>query len=128
MPDTMTGANTAGRMIFWRIDSKLIAWMPIPAIAAPIRPPKSAWEELDGRPLSQVIMFQRMAPISPAKMMSGVIWTPSEPSLMMPPETVLATSVERNAPTRFSTAARATAVFGLMAPVAMGVAMAFAVS
>ena len=100
----------------------------MPAIAAPIRPPKSAWDELEGRPLSQVIMFQRMAPIRPAKMMSGVIWTPPDPSLMMPPETVLATSVERNAPTRFSTAARATAVFGLMAPVAMGVAIAFAVS
>ena len=100
----------------------------MPAMAAPIRPPKSACEELDGRPLSQVIMFQRMAPIRPAKMMSGVIWTPSEPSLMMPPDTVLATSVERKAPTRFSTAARATAVFGLMAPVAMGVAIALAVS
>lgn len=49
-------------------------------------------------------------------------------SLMMPPEMVLATSVERNAPTKFSTAASATAVFGLMAPVAMGVAIALAVS
>ncbi len=124
----MIGANTAGRMTFCRIDSKLTEWMPIPAMAAPIRPPKSAWEELDGRPLSQVIMFQRMAPISPAKMMSGVIGRRPAPSLMMPPETVLATSVERNAPTRFSTAAKATAVLGLMAPVAMGVAMAFAVS
>ena len=41
---------------------------------------------------------------------------------------VLATSVDRKAPTRFSTAASATAVFGLMAPVAMGVAIALAVS
>ena len=46
----------------------------------------------------------------------------------MPPEMVLATSVERNAPTRFSTAASSTATFGLSAPVAMGVAIAFAVS
>ncbi len=60
--------------------------------------------------------------------MSGVIGTASEPSLMMPPETVLATSVDRKAPTRFRIAARATAVFGLMAPVAMGVAIALAVS
>ena len=64
----------------------------------------------------------------PAKMMSGVIWTPPEPSRMMPPETVFATSVDRKAPTRLRAAARATAVFGLMAPVAMGVAIAFAVS
>ncbi|MCY1228057.1 hypothetical protein D9M72_403530 [compost metagenome] len=124
----MTGAKMAGRMTFCMRDSKFTEWMPMPAIAAPIRPPKRACDELDGRPFSHVIMFQRMAPIRPAKMMSGVIWMPSEPSLMMPPDTVLATSVERNAPTRFRTAARATAVFGLMAPVAMGVAIALAVS
>ena len=47
---------------------------------------------------------------------------------MIPPEIVLATSVERNAPTRLSTAATVTATLGRMAPVAMGVAIAFAVS
>lgn len=47
---------------------------------------------------------------------------------MMPPDTVLATSVDRKAPTRFRTAASVTAVFGFMAPVAMGVAIALAVS
>src|SRR5690606_13543263 len=51
-----------------------------------------------------------------------------ESSWMMPWETVLDTSVERNAPIRFRTAARSTAVLGLRAPVAMGVAIAFAVS
>ena len=61
-------------------------------------------------------------------MMSGVMWMPSDPSRISPPEMVLATSVERNAPTRLSTAARATAVLGLIAPVAIGVAIALAVS
>jgi hypothetical protein len=46
----------------------------------------------------------------------------------MPPEIVLATSVERKAPTRFRTPLIRTAVFGLSAPVAMDVAIAFAVS
>ena len=42
--------------------------------------------------------------------------------------TVTATSTERKAPTRFRNPARRTAVFGLSAPVAMEVAMAFPVS
>ena len=46
----------------------------------------------------------------------------------MPPEIVLATSVDRNAPTRLRLAARSTATLGFSAPVAMGVAIAFAVS
>ncbi len=46
-------------------------------------------------------------------MSSGVMSTPSSPSLMMPPEMVLATSVERNAPTRLRIAAMPTATFGL---------------
>ncbi len=53
---------------------------------------------------------------------------PSWPSRMMPCETVLATSVERNAPTTLRTAEMSTAVRGLRAPVATEVAMAFAVS
>ena len=118
----------AGRITFCSTVSKLMEWKPMPTTAAPIRPPNRACEELDGRPLSQVIMFQRTAPMRPAKMMSGVMWIPSDPSRISPPEMVLATSVDRNAPTRLSTAARATAVLGLIAPVAMGVAIALAVS
>lgn len=101
---------------------------PIPAIAAPIRPPKSAWEELDGRPRSHVNMFHTTAPMSPAKIIPGVMCTPAAPSRMIPPEMVFATSLEMNAPTRLSTAASATALRGVIAPVAMGVAIAFAVS
>lgn len=97
---------------------------PADITAAPIRPPKSAWDELEGRPRSQVSRFHRMAPTSAAKITS--VRMPS--SLMRPPEIVLATSTERNAPTRFSTADMATAVLGLRAPVEMVVAIALAVS
>ena len=47
---------------------------------------------------------------------------------MMPLEIVLATSTDRNAPTRLSTADMATAVLGFRAPVEMVVAIALAVS
>lgn len=47
---------------------------------------------------------------------------------MSPPEIVLATSTERNAPTRLRTADIATAALGLIAPVEMVVAIALAVS
>ncbi len=67
-----------------------------------------------------------MAPTNPAKMNSGPMVTVC--SLMMPPEMVLATSVERNAPTKFNVPAAITAVLGFRAPVAIDVAMAFAVS
>src|SRR4051812_37879234 len=73
-------------------------------------------------------MFQTIAPINPAKISPGPTCTPPDPSWMSPPEMVWATVVDRNAPTRFSTAATATATRGRMAPVAIGVAMAFAVS
>ena len=101
---------------------------PKPTIVAPMRPPNSACEELDGRPSSHVSMFQVMAPMRPAKMSAGN-WSPEIwSSRMMPPEMVFATSVDRNAPTRLRIAASATAVFGFSAPVAMGVAIALAVS
>jgi len=42
---------------------------PRPAIAAPMSPPNSACEELDGSPRSQVSRFQMMPPTRPAKTM-----------------------------------------------------------
>ena len=122
----MTGEMSAGMRTLPRTAPKLTPCTPAPTMTAPTRPPKRACEELEGRPTSQVSRFQMMAPISPAKMNSGpmVTWA----SLMMPPEMVLATSVERNAPTRFKVPAAMTAVLGLSAPVAMEVAMALAVS
>ena len=97
---------------------------PAPISTAPIRPPNRACEELDGSPSSQVIRFHRIAPTSPAKIIVGV----TRASLTMPPEMVLATSVDRNAPATFSTAAISTATFGFSAPVATEVAIAFALS
>jgi ABC-type transport system involved in cytochrome c biogenesis permease component len=50
------------------------------------------------------------------------------PSLISETEMAFATAVERNAPTKFIIAAINTAVFGLSAPVAIAVALEFAVS
>jgi hypothetical protein len=98
--------------------------MPAATIEAPISPPNSACDELEGSPSSHVSRFQMIAPISPAKITTGV----TRVSSTSPLEIVLATSTDRKAPTRFSTPAIATAAFGLSAPVAMDVAMALAVS
>jgi len=71
-----------------------------------------------------VVRFHRIAATSPAKIMVGV----TRASLTMPPEIVLATSVDRKAPTTFRKAAISTAVLGLNALVATDVAIAFALS
>ncbi len=76
-------------------------------------------------------MFHVIAPMSPAKMSDRNSCAPASriaSSRMMPPEMVFDTSVDRKAPTRLSTAASSTAVLGFRAPVAMGVAIALAVS
>ena len=39
-------------------------------MAAPIRPPNSAWEDDEGSPNSHVIRFQTMPPTRPAKMIT----------------------------------------------------------
>jgi hypothetical protein len=91
---------------------------------APIRPPNRACDELDGRPTNHVTRFQTIAPIRPPKTIDGPIFVSST----RPLEIVFATSTDRNAPTRFSTAEIATATRGLRAPVAIDVAIEFAVS
>src|SRR6476660_167335 len=123
MPHTM-GDAMAGTMIFSTTASKWIAPVPEPTHTAPMSPPNSACEDDDGSPSSQVVRFHRMAPTRPPKMIAGVILASST----SPPEMVLATAVEMNAPTRFSTPEMATATFGRNAPVAMEVAIALAVS
>lgn len=106
---------------------------------APISPPNRACEELDGSPHSQVRMFQMMAPARPAIRISSRPWPSSaiNSGFGLPSGfwiritafvTVTATSTDRNAPTRFRTADRLTAAFGLSARVAMEVAIALAVS
>lgn len=133
----ISGAATAGMITFCRMPSHLTPEVPIAASAAPIRPPKSACDELDGMPNSQVSRFHRMPPMSPAKMivrpMDGVMLGSRWPvllscTLMTDVVTVTATSTERKAPTRFRMPASRTAVLGLRAPVAMDVAMALPVS
>ena len=119
-----TGAITAGSRILDTTTEKFTPEAPAPISTAPIRPPNRACDELDGSPKSQVVRFHRIAATSPAKIMVGV----TSASLTMPPEIVLATSVDRKAPTTFSTAAISTAVLGLKAPVATEVAIAFALS
>ncbi len=112
---------------------------PRPASVEPMRPPNSACEELDGRPSSQVSRFQTMPPMRPASTMSSSADPPPWSSAGSgAPDlswifttafvTVSATSMLRNAPTRLSTAESVTATLGFNAPVAMDVAIAFAVS
>src|SRR3954451_25126801 len=118
------GASAARTMILFSTPWKSIASDPAATQVAPIKPPNSACEELDGRPRYHVTRFHRMAPTSPAKMTTGVMSVSST----SPPEMVLATWNERKAPARFRQAAMATAVLGRNAPVAIDVAMALAVS
>src|SRR5664279_2996383 len=120
----ITGAITAGSRIFETTTEKFTPDAPAPISTAPISPPNRACDELEGSPNSQVVRFHRIAATSPAKIMVGV----TSASLTMPPEIVLATSVDRKAPTTFSTAATSTAVLGLKAAVATEVPIAFALS
>ena len=128
MRPAVTGAMSAGSTTFESTIPKLMPPMPTPTSVAPMRPPNRACEELEGSPSSQVSMFHVMAPMRPAKMSDGKRCAVASSSWMTPPDTVAATSVDRNAPTRFRPAASITATLGLRAPVAMGVAMALAVS
>ena len=64
----MTGAASAGINTFWVTPIQLTPAVPSAARPAPIRPPKSACDELDGMPNSHVSRFHRMPPMSPAKM------------------------------------------------------------
>ena len=97
---------------------------PAAASMAPTMPPIRACDELDGMPSSQVIRFHTMPPTSPANTSSRVTRCAS----ISPLAIVAATAVDRKAPTRFSDADSATATFGLSAPLAIDVAMAFPVS
>ena len=98
-----------------------------PASAAPTMPPNSACEEDEGRPKYQVTRFQTIAPTSAAKRMPIPLRRPAGVSIR-PSLTVLATPVPRKAPTRFITAAIASAARGVSARVETEVAIAFAES
>ena len=64
----MTGDVTIGMMTLSRTPCHSTALVPTATRVAPTRPPKSACDELDGRPKYQVIRFQTMAPTSAARM------------------------------------------------------------
>src|SRR5918997_1813249 len=124
MTSATTGERTAGRMTLFSTVEKLTAPDPAATHVAPIRPPNSACDELDGSPSSQVNRFHTIAPTRPAKITTGSM----SASSTSPPEIVFATWIDRNAPITFRTPASATAVLGRKAPVAIDVAIALAVS
>ena len=119
-----TGESASGSSTLPATVEKLIAPVPANTHVAPIRPPNSACDELDGRPRSQVTRFHRIAPTRPPKITAGVM----RASSTRPLEMVSATCTDRKAPTRFSTPASTTATRGRSAPVAIEVAIALAVS
>src|SRR3954471_2285735 len=119
-----TRAMAAGASPFSMMPSPLMTSAPSATNAAPIRPPISACDELDGRPAHHVARFHAIAPTSPQK--TTVVVT--APASTMPDPTVAATFSEMNAPAKFSTADRATAKRGDIARVDTEVAIAFAVS
>src|SRR5712671_3815996 len=120
----MTGASTAGRMTLATRLCHLTAWPPAAASIAPITPPISACDELDGIPKNQVSRFHTIAPVRPAATTVSVTSLVSTRPLAI----VAATARDRNAPIRLSTPDRATAIRGRSAPVAIVVAIALPVS
>jgi hypothetical protein len=120
----MSGDSTAGMMTFDTSPSHFTACEPAAASIAPMTPPISACDELDGMPNSQVMRFQTMAPASPANTTVSV----TSPVSTRPLAIVAATLSDKNAPMRFSAADRPTAILGLSALVAIDVAIALAVS
>src|SRR5215218_7860019 len=92
------GATSAGITTLPSNPSLMIASGPAAASVAPTTPPISACDELDGRPKYQVIRFQAIAPISPAKTISGVIRSASTNPLAID----AATSSDRKAPRKLN--------------------------
>src|SRR4051794_36158903 len=92
------GAITAGISTLPTRPSASTASKPAAATAEPTTPPISAWEEEDGRPNDQVIRFQAIAPIRPAKTIVGVITSELTTSWA----TVAATEIEMKAPRKLS--------------------------
>src|SRR3954452_13820992 len=119
-----TGATAAGTSTFSMIPSTLIASAPSATNAAPINPPISACDELDGRPAHHVARFQAIAPTSPANTTEVV----TAPESTIPEPMVAATFSEMNAPAEVRTADNPTANRGDIARVDTEVAIALAVS
>src|SRR3954451_6171303 len=118
------GATRAGTITLSMRPSPSTALDPAAANVAPTMPLISACDEDDGSPKYQVARFQKIAPIRPAKTIGSVM----KSGLTMPLAIVAATSMERNAPTKFSAEASVTATRGAIARVEIDVATALAVS
>src|SRR3954453_11164608 len=117
------GATSAGTTTLSTIPSPKTALGPAAANVDPTMPPISACEDDDGSPKYQVARFQAIAPTSPAKTIGSVMSS----GLTMPLAIVVATEIDRNAPTKFSAAATVTATRGDSARVEIEVATAVAV-
>ena len=63
----ITGASTIKPTILSITGELITEKLPAPATAAPVNPPINVCEELDGIPYHQVIKFQMMAAIRPAR-------------------------------------------------------------
>src|ERR1700753_465311 len=124
MTPARTGEITAGRITFESTASTCTAPAPAATSEAPMRPPNSACDELDGSPSRQVTRFHMIAPSRPAKITTGEILVSSTSPL----EIVLATSTERKAPTTLRIPAIRTAGFGLCAAVGLEGALGGAVA
>src|SRR6185295_14488870 len=100
---------------------------PSPALitAAPAKPPMRAWDELVGRPQYQVMRFQTMAPINPAK---TTAWSTTLDSTTPFPTVVATLTPKPNAATKLKNAAQATACKGERTRVDTTVAMELAAS
>ncbi len=103
-------------------------WMaenPNPINAAPTKPPIRAWDELEGMPNHQVIMFQMIAE-SKAAIAVGTVTASSLTTSV--PMVVATATPNRNGPMKFVSADMERAVRGDMALEAMVVATTLALS
>ena len=119
-----SGATTAGNDDLGSSAGHSTPARPTAASSAPITPPISACDELEGSPKYQVIRFQAIAPTAPAKAIVSV----TAPVSTIPVATVAATLSEMNAPAKLSTEASAIAVRGDSARVEIEEATTLAVS
>ena len=120
----MSGAKHAGISTLDTRPCQFTACCPAAAIVAPMTPPISDCDELDGIPKNQVSTFQARPPAKPAATTVSV----TNRVFTRPLAIVAATLRERNAPTRLSVPEIATATRGDNAPVAIEVAIALPVS
>ena len=65
-----TGATTINIIILSMIGEFITLKLPEAATAAPVKPPISVWDELEGMPYHHVSRFHKIAAISPERITS----------------------------------------------------------